>query len=331
MKRILTPLAIFSLFYSVLCGIAGIFVADGALHPSRRPLDAEELASAVQVARQVGSEVQNASVLTRDGADLKGWLIVPQKSNGSAVVLLHGMGDNRGGVLGYAQMFLNAGYSVLLPDARAHGASGGALATYGLLEREDIHQWINWLVNRTHPTCIFGFGESMGAAQLLQSMAVEGRFCAVAAESSFSDFREIAYDRMGQTFHAGPWVGRTLLRPVVEIAFWRTERKYGLHMQQVSPENAVRASRTPLLLIHGADDHNIAPRHSERILLARPNITEIWRIEGADHCGAIDAAPREFTRRVLGFYASHSRADPTMSPYVPLPPTPLAHFAEPRS
>src|ERR1035438_10797719 len=100
MKRILTPLAIFSLFYSVLCGIAGIFMADGALHSSRRPLDAEELASAVQVARQVGSEVQNASVLTRDGADLKGWLIVPQKSNGSAVVLLHGMGDNRGGVLG---------------------------------------------------------------------------------------------------------------------------------------------------------------------------------------------------------------------------------------
>ena len=303
MKRLA---ALLLLPYAALCIIAGILVADGSLHPARRPLGAEEQAQAVQAARHAGSNLQDVSLLTPAGADLKGWLIQPARDNGNAVILLHGLSDNRGGVIGYAQLLLAAGYSVLMPDARAHGESGGVLATYGLLERQDIHQWINWLEDRTHPQCIFGFGESMGAAQLLESLAVEGRFCAVAAESPFSDFREIAYDRMGQTFRAGPWLGETLLRPVVEIAFLRAKQKYGLRMQQVSPERGLAESQIPLLLIHGADDHNIPPRHSERILHARPNNTEIWRVAGADHCGAISTAPDEFAQRLLGFYAQHS-------------------------
>jgi uncharacterized protein len=282
---------------------------------------------AVQVAGQAGSELQNVSLITPDGADLRGWLIQPPINNGSVVMLLHGMGDNRGGVIGYAQFLLTAGYSVLIPDARAHGESGGTLATYGLLERQDIHQWVTWLDAQMHPGCVFGFGESMGAAQLVQSLEVEGRFCAVAAESPFSDFREIAYDRMGQPFHVGPWLGKTLLRPVVEIAFWRTEQKYGLRMRQVSPAEALAESRAPLLLIHGIDDHNIPPRHSERILHARRNNTEIWRVVGADHCGAIRAAPGEFAKRLLSFYAAHSRAAlPASVVKTPSPRTPKLVF-----
>jgi uncharacterized protein len=309
MKRIVLFPALFLSLYAGLCTITGIFVADGSLHPSRRPLAAEEQAYGVQVARQAGSELQDVSLSTPDGTDLKGWLIRPVRDNGSAVILLHGLSDNRGGMIGYAQLLLPAGYSVLMPDARAHGESGGVLATYGLLERQDIHQWISWLVDRTHPECVFGFAESMGAAQLLQSLPVEGRFCAVAVESPFSDFRQIAYDRMGQTFHLGPRLGETLLRPVVETAFLRAEQKYGLRMEQVSPEQAITESQTPLLLIHGADDHNIPPRHSERILHARPRNTEIWRVASADHCGAISTAPAEFASRLLRFYAAHSKAD----------------------
>jgi uncharacterized protein len=292
--------------YVALCIIIGILVADGSLHPARRPLDADEQAQAAQTAKQAGSNLQNVSLVTSDGANLKAWLIQPARANGHAAILLHGLGDNRGGVIGYAQLLLSAGYSVLMPDARAQGESGGQLATYGLVERQDIHQWITWLQNRTHPQCVFGFGESMGAAQLLESLAVEDRFCAVAAESPFSNFREIAYDRMGQTFGVGPWLGETLLRPVVEVAFLRAEQKYGLQMQQVSPEQPLAKSQIPLLLIHGADDRNIPPRHSERILQARPNHTEIWRVPGADHCGAISTAPEEFAHRLLSFYAKHS-------------------------
>jgi alpha-beta hydrolase superfamily lysophospholipase len=126
------------------------------------------------------------------GRSCSAWSIRPRHDNGNAVILLHGLGDNRlGTTTGYAELLLSRGFSVLLPDSRAHGSSGGDLATFGLLETGDIHRWLDWLEKTDHPDCIFGLGESMGAALLLQSLQAETRFCAVAAESSFASFREI--------------------------------------------------------------------------------------------------------------------------------------------
>ena len=142
-----------------------------------------------------------------------------------------------------------------------------------------------------------------GAAELLQSLQSDIRFCSVIAESSFSDFREIAYDRMGQPFHRGPWVGRTFLRPLVDIAFLRARWKYKLDMQQISPSDAVAASHVPVLLIHGQIDSNIPVRHS-RLIHTRSPATVLWEVPRADHCGAMSTAPQEFDRRLLGWFVS---------------------------
>ena len=141
----------------------------------------------------------------------------------------------------------------------------------------------------------------MGAAELLQSLSVEPRFCAVAAESSFSTFREIAYDRMGQPFHLGPWFGRTLLRPVVEFAFLNARLKRGLDLQQVAPEDSVAATRVPVFLIHGQIDSNIPIRHAHQIQ-SRNRQAVLWEVPTADHCGAIREAPKEFENRLLTLF-----------------------------
>jgi hypothetical protein len=54
--------------------------------------------------------------------------------------------------------------------------SGGDLATFGLLESDDIHRWLDWIEQNDKPLCVFGLGESMGAALLLQSLQSETRF-----------------------------------------------------------------------------------------------------------------------------------------------------------
>jgi len=148
----------------------------------------------------------------------------------------------------------------------------------------------------------------MGAAQLLESLDTRLNFCAVVVESPFASFREIAYDRVGQPFHLGPWVGRILLRPVVEVGLLRARWKYGLDMGKISPEDSVARTTVPVLLIHGNVDGNIPVRHS-RIILghARGRETQLWEVEGADHCGAISTAPREFERRLLGWFANHDQ------------------------
>lgn len=292
--------------YLAVCSLVALFLVNVTLHPTRRPLPtgAEEQTRAIAVRFQ--AHLQDVGIIATDGAALGAWHIQRERSNGGAIILLHGLGDNRLGTVGYAELFLAHGYDVLMPDARTHGVSSGRIATYGVLERNDIRSWFEWLEAREHPQCIYGFAESMGAAQLLQSLDVEPHFCAVVAESTFSNFREIAYDRMGQYFHTGPWLGRTVLRPIIEIALLYTRCKYHVNLADASPQDSVAHSQVPVLLIHGQIDSNIPVRHSWLIKLHDPAVT-LWEVPGADHCGAVSVSPQEFEKRVVGWFDEHRR------------------------
>jgi dipeptidyl aminopeptidase/acylaminoacyl peptidase len=292
----------------VVCSAAGIVATEWALHPGRRLLSPKLEAEAHTIAERYNAKLTEVSVLADDGVTLRGWSIQPSHSNGDAVILPHGHTDNRAGMLGNAELLLSHGYSVLLPDARAHGASGGDLATYGVKEAGDLRRWFDWLQQSQSPRCIDGLGESMGAAQLLQSLRTTPGFCAVVAESSFASFREASYDRLGEKLHAGAWAGRTLLRPAVGAGFFYARAKYGVDFEPASPENAVAASRVPVLLIHGLKDTNLPPRHSEEIQAhnasRNPSVT-LWEPAEAGHCGAAGAEPEEFEHRVIGWFESH--------------------------
>jgi predicted alpha/beta-fold hydrolase len=107
---------------------AGVFVADGAVHPIRRPLFAQDEKQVQQIAHTHQSDLSDVLITAADGAILKGWSFRPHNSNEEAVILFHGLSDNRLGMVGYAEMLLDHGFSVLMPDARAHGESGGQIA-----------------------------------------------------------------------------------------------------------------------------------------------------------------------------------------------------------
>jgi len=301
--------------------IAGIFLAEVTVHPGRNvqtPADEMRVRRFVQ---REGYALDDVAVTAKDGATLRAWSVRPRAdNNGNAVLLLHGLGDNRTGMTGYAELFLSHGYSVLMPDSRGHGKSEGNLVTFGLLETDDIRRWVDWMEQRSRadnvppgstrpqhqPDCIFGFGESMGAAQLLQSLKTETRFCSVVAESPFASFREIGYDRVGQRFNTGSWLGRTILRPIIEFAFLYARLKYKLDFEQVSPEDAIARTKVPIFLIHGKVDSNIPVRHADLIVARNPGIS-LWEVPGADHCGAVSTAPEEFRGKVLGWFASPAR------------------------
>jgi uncharacterized protein len=292
-----------------LSSLIGIAAMNLALHPARLLAGKAGEDAARQIAMRDGAELTDVSLTAGDGARLRAWLLSPQRGNGDAVILLHGLGDNRAGMLGNADLLLRHGYAVLLADARAHGDSGGAIATYGAIEAGDTRRWFEWLQQAIVPRCIDGLGDSMGAAILLQSLAVEPRFCAVVAESSFASFREASYDRIGQWFGTGPWLGRTVLRPAVDAGFLYADFRYRIDFWRASPEEAVARTRVPVLLIHGLADDNLPPRHSERIKLGNPAVV-LWEPPNAGHCGAATAAPDEYDRRVAGWFdAQHSPAN----------------------
>ncbi len=290
--------------YLVLSMLAGVVIADFSLKLPRLPLRHQQaIAAAVRI--DFHAELQDVTITAADGVLLKGWFVHPHDYNGNAVILLHGITDNREGVAGYGHLLLEHGYAVLLPDARRHGESGGELATYGVKESDDIRRWASWIYAHDPPQCVYGFGESYGAALMLQSLAVENRFCAVAVESPFSTAHEMSYERVSGPLHLGPWFGRTLGRSAIWSAVLYARFRYGINLLQPSPLEAVAHSTVPVLLIHGDADRNIAPRHSQLIAAAAPDHVELWLVPHAGHTMAWAAAHREFETRLLGWFAAH--------------------------
>jgi dipeptidyl aminopeptidase/acylaminoacyl peptidase len=290
--------------YLIFALLGGAFIAEGSLRLRRLPLrHREEVAKQAQ--EKYHAELEDASIQAQDGVTLKGWYIHPQDFNGNAVILLHGVTDNREGVAGYGKLLLDHGYAVLLPDARGHGESGGELATYGLKESDDIHRWVSWIYAHDPPHCVYGFGESYGAALMLQSLAVEPRYCAVAVESAFSTARAMSYERISGPFHLKPWFGKTLGRPAVESAQAYSKMKYGIDLLKPSPLYAITHSTVPVLLIHGKNDRNISPHHSEIMARAAPEHVQLWLVPNAGHTGAWAAAHQEFEDRLLGWFRDH--------------------------
>jgi uncharacterized protein len=274
LRRILIVAAV--LLLTVLGG-ASVFVGEGSLRMRRKPVSPIEGAEAVEIE-------------SFDGLALRGSYFASRAAKG-AVILLHGQGDNRAGVAGFARFLVPAGYSALAPDIRAHGESGGELATYGLLESDDLRRWLDWIEAREPGARVFGLGESMGAGILLHSLARERRFCAVVAEAPFASLRGAARDRAG----AAGWA-------VIELAALYQRARYGLDLTRVSPENAVARSRTRVLLIHGAADGTAPAWHARRIRERNPALVELWEVPGAGHTAAWSAAGVEFERRVLNSF-----------------------------
>jgi fermentation-respiration switch protein FrsA (DUF1100 family) len=197
-------------------------------------------------------------------------------------------------------------YSVLVPDSRAHGASGGEFVTYGLLEQYDVIAWASWM-NDSGCRNLYALGESLGASILIQAAAVQPVFAAIVAECPFADLRRTAEFRVRRMIGGIP---APLAIPAAKVAVYSGEFyanwAYGLDLQQVSPVKAIARASTPILLIHGLGDFRTPPSNSEE--LARANSCDtLWLVPNALHTGASAAAPEEFCRRVLAWFAEHTR------------------------
>jgi uncharacterized protein len=216
------------------------------------------------------------------------------------VLLFHGVGDNRTGVLAPAESLLRHGYSIVAMDSRAHGKSSGVVATYGWREQYDTVAVTTALYASEHLRHLFALGVSMGAAIALQSAAVEPRIEGVVAEDPFAPFGKWPTNYAGLDF--SPFLGETFFRPAVIVAMHSIAEEGGFDPDEVSPEKAVAERPFPILLICGTADHRVPCRHAEKIYRAATGPKELWMVDGVGHAGALGHAPTEYERRVINFF-----------------------------
>jgi alpha-beta hydrolase superfamily lysophospholipase len=323
-RRLIRIALILLLFPPLLAAVGGWLAGPAFLHPIRRALTPDLIREADSSFAAAGATREDFVVPAPDGALLRGWKVRPNNPNGSWVLLFHGVADNRVGVIGQSEFLLRAGYSAVMMDARSHGDSGGPIATYGWLERNDTRAIIDALLLSEHVGAglappassftssasltssfhIFALGESMGAGIVLQSAAADPRIEAVVAEASFANLREASYDYAGLRKY--PWLGKTIFAPGTWTLLYRDEKLAGFPVAEVSPVRAVASRAFPVLLICDEQDVALPCRHSEMIYAAARGARQLWVVPRAFHTAAYGFEPEEFRRRVLAFFAENS-------------------------
>jgi pimeloyl-ACP methyl ester carboxylesterase len=209
-----------------------------------------------------------------DGERIQGWLMEPEKPTRPLVVYLHGIADNRASGLWIAERLLALGHPVLVYDSRAHGLSDGPFCTFGVREAVDLRRLLDAVAA---PRAIL-LGVSLGGAVALQAAADDPRVRAVVAVSTFADLHGIVQERAPRPLRGG--FADRAVRRAGEIA--------GFDPDLASPLRAAARIAVPVLLVHGADDRDTSPVHSQRLRAAlRGDAHHLLLVPGAGHGDAL--------------------------------------------
>lgn len=189
-----------------------------------------------------------------------------------------------------------AGRNVLLIDERSHGNSEGHAITFGILERKDVLKWIQYVNQRFGNTPILLNGVSMGAATVLMTSEME------LSENVKGIIADCPYDApsniIKKTLREDMGMPEKLIYPFIRMG----GIIYGkFDLEKVSPVEAVKNSKVPILLIHGDADRFVPYEMSVNIHEAAPDKIEFHMIHGAGHALNYVTAPEEYTEIINNF------------------------------
>ncbi len=222
--------------------------------------------------------------------------------SGRLVLLHHGISWNWLGMLKYAWFLHEAGYTVVLFDARGHGSSGGVGSSFGIHESRDLLAVADW-ARKAFPGCKRHacFGISLGAASVLQYAPLEPSLAAVVADCPFSGATAELDNRLSHFL-----VPRPARRAIVALVDLLCVKLDGFSLREASPARACLATEVPIFFIHGLEDDYVPTAMSEAMVAARrmklsEAITELWLVPGAGHARSHRVAAPAYEARVLGF------------------------------
>lgn len=180
---------------------------------------------------------------------------------------------------GGAELSFQMEHNVLLIDERAHGKSEGKTIGFGILERLDLLDWIDYIVSRFGDDVkILLYGVSMGGATVLMASALDlpRNVKGIIADCPFVSPIEIILDVGRKTM---PYFPTWLIRPFAILG----ARIYGgFDLLEADGTQAVANAKVPILIIHGEDDHYV-PCEMSDIVSVNPSMVERHTFPGAAH------------------------------------------------
>ncbi len=194
--------------------------------------------------------------------------------------------------------YLEKGYSLLLPDVRSHGKSGGNLITFGAKESLDAKLWIDFLVGSGVKRMLI-HGVSMGAATtlLLRTLDLPEEVELMILDCPYIDAYDQILDSAGKK-------GKVM--PTITPPFCSLLGVVGLQLKEILPYQGLGKIGVPMLMIHGTGDHFVKARNTVRAYVDSDEEKEIHLFKHAPHARSMKMYPKEYKEVVENFLAKHN-------------------------
>lgn len=239
---------------------------------------------------------EDVYITSQDGLKLRGQFF-PAEGGGQKIVLgIHGFQSHaRNEFAPHIAFYRALGFSMLLPDDRAHGLSQGEHITMGVKDRRDCVSWAKYLVERFGPDCqILLHGVSMGGATVLSASGEEDlpeQVMGVVSDCGFSSVQDALSFQMNAMYHMPPALPLMVCR-------WYAKHKAGFDFDEARPIDQVKHAKVPILFAQGTEDFLVPRRMAEQLYAACSSPKKLLMVEGASHAESVAVDPEGYHRAI---------------------------------
>ena len=236
-------------------------------------------------------------IMSEDGLRLHAtWF--PKDDCKKVVICLHGYtSQGMSDYIGLSGYYLNKGYSMLLPDLRAHGESEGTYIGFGCLDRKDTLKWIQWVIRKCgEDVKILLHGTSMGGATVLMtsSMDLPTQVKGIVSDCAFTSPKEVFTHVLHSMYHLPAF-------PLMQIADLMNQKLSGYGLDECNAAREVQHAKVPILFIHGSGDTFVPCKMCDKIYENCTSKKKKLIIEGAAHAESYYKDPASYENALNEF------------------------------
>lgn len=238
-----------------------------------------------------------------DGLDL--WATYYEFAPGAPIELMfHGYrGSAQRDLAGGVQRCFACRRSAFIVDQRCAGRSEGKTITFGVNERKDCLKWLEFMLDHFGPDVrILLTGISMGAATVIMAGGEElpPNVIGILADCGYNSQKDIQMKVIRQM-----GLPPRLSYPFVKLA----ARIFGrFDLEEVTPEEAVRRIKVPVIFFHGEDDDFVPCDMSRKLFDLCPARKHICTIPGAGHGLSFPVDQARYLRELMDFFGPEASA-----------------------
>ncbi len=237
-------------------------------------------------------------ITSEDGLKLHALYYPNEQSHGKYVITCHGYRAKAQWNGSYLHKMYGMGYSILAPDARAHGESEGTYIGMGWLERRDIPKWAQYLIEKDPEARIALYGISMGGATVMMTVGEPLPSNVVAA------IEDCGYSSVWEEFSMQIKALHLPVFPVMYVANVMVRAFAHYDLKEASSIEQLKKCKIPLLLMHGEADAFVPFRMFKEVCDAVPTEKQCLSFPGAGHAGSFSTNPQRYWTAIEDFLAA---------------------------